>query len=81
MVSAIMNIVNETLTQFFENQILEVMMYDCKYYLDGYDFIVDGVYIDEDGAIVAYGHYNDGVGDEAYVDQLEIVRTFKKEVV
>lgn len=80
MVSAIMNIVNETLTQFFENQILEVMMYDCKYYLDGDPFFVDGVYIDEDGAIVAYGHYNDGVGDEAYVDQLEIVRTFKKEV-
>ena len=55
-------------------------MYDCKYYLDGYDFIVTGVYIDEDGAIVAYGHYNDGIADEAYVDNLEIVRTFKKEV-
>lgn len=75
-----MNIVNETLTQFFEKQILEVMMYDCKYFLDGDPFFVDGVYIDEDGAIVAYGHYNDGIGDEAYVDKLEIVRTFKMEV-
>lgn len=56
------------------------MFYDCKYFLDGYDFIVDGVYIDEDGAIVAYGHYNDGFCDEAYVDQLEIVRTLKEEV-
>lgn len=55
-------------------------MFNCKYYLDGYDFIVDGVYIDEDGVIVAYGHYNDGITDEAYVDQLEIIRTLKKEV-
>lgn len=54
-------------------------MFDCKYYLDGYDFIVTNVYIDEDGAIIAQGHYNDGFVDEAYVDQLEIVRTIKKE--
>ena len=78
MVSAIMNIVNETLTQFFENKISEVVMfYDCKYFLDGDPFFVDGVYIDEDGAIVAYGHYKDGIVDEAYVYQLEIVRTIK----
>lgn len=56
-------------------------MFDCKYFLDGDPFFVDGVYIDEDGAIVAYGHYYDGFGDVAYVDQLEIYRELKKDVV
>ena len=79
MVSAIMNIVNETLTQFFENQILEVMMFSYTYKLDGEIFTVSHVYLDEDNAIIACGRYLDGVYDEIRVEDLEIISEWIKE--
>jgi len=71
-----MNIVNETLTQFFENQILEVTMYIYHYEVDGEPFDVQKVYLDEDNAIIAVGRYPDGDWDEVRVEDLNISSEF-----
>ena len=76
---AIITIVNETLTEFFENQILEVMMLVYTYKLDGEFFDVQKVYLDENNAIIACGRYPDGIWDEARAEDLEIHCEFVKE--
>lgn len=46
--------------------------YNYTYKLDGDFFIVEDVFLDEDGAIIVRGHYLDGIWDEARVEDLEI---------